>query len=81
MFLIGIQCTDNLLTNCNASQPCLSGVDCAYSLEALFQGYNVGIHKYIYIISPLSLYSQFSFLVMLYQFFDTLRYIYCGTFA
>eukprot|EP00026_Physarum_polycephalum_P008085 Phypoly_transcript_08163.p1 GENE.Phypoly_transcript_08163~~Phypoly_transcript_08163.p1 ORF type:complete len:295 (+),score=34.41 Phypoly_transcript_08163:646-1530(+) len=41
---LGIQCTDETWTNCNASQPCLSGQYCGYSLEALFQEYKIDMY-------------------------------------
>eukprot|EP00026_Physarum_polycephalum_P007392 Phypoly_transcript_07452.p1 GENE.Phypoly_transcript_07452~~Phypoly_transcript_07452.p1 ORF type:complete len:485 (+),score=61.43 Phypoly_transcript_07452:106-1560(+) len=40
----GAQCTDSSRTNCDVSKVCFSGVNCAYSLEALFTQFKVDIY-------------------------------------
>jgi len=41
---LGAQCTDSSRTNCDMAKICFSGVNCAYSLEALFTQFKVDIY-------------------------------------
>jgi len=49
----GLQCTNSSLTSCNASLPCSSGVNCAYSIEKLLNRYHVDLvvagHAHVYL--------------------------------